>query len=180
MGYQSTTASRPAIMSNDFASRTAPVGPPWTIDPKADAVQVYSGDYVGTRDRLMAIRKLTESAACDSPLDEISAVGFEMAVDELCSNVVEHGYGDAAPLSPNDLAVSVARFKDRIECLVTDCCEGHFCIDDDHAREIDDALAAPRHRGLGLDIIRHAVDKIECQRLSPRGNQTRLTLYFNA
>jgi len=152
----------------------------WSFDSDSDALQIYRAEFAGQRDSLSVIRELAEEAANSTPLGEVAVAGFEMAVDELCANVVEHGYEKDDEESPRPMLIEIARFPDRIECIVTDYSAIHFAVDKASTRGFASFLQEQRERGLGLDIIRHCVDQVEHQWLQPKGNQTRLVKFYDA
>ena len=155
---------------------------PWSFNNNQEALQVYHAEFPGDRDSLYAIRELAATATASTALGEMAVAEFEMAVDEMCANIVEHSYEKQAAQEGDarTLLIDIGLFGDRIEAIITD----HSAIHFDVASAPSLGLAAfheeQRERGLGLDIIRHCVDKIKHQWLLPQGNQTRLVKLYSA
>ena len=155
---------------------------PWSFDSTPQALQIYRGEFSGTRDSLSAIRQLVETAAASAPLEELEAAAFQMAVDEICANIIEHGYEkqESQHDDGRTLVIEIALFGDRIETIITDRLALRFDIASAQTPGLEAFLEEERARGLGLDIVYRCVDKIECQWLQPQGNQTRLVKFYNS
>ncbi|MBV9470342.1 MAG: ATP-binding protein [Abitibacteriaceae bacterium] len=148
----------------------------WSFDGAPQVLQSYRAEFAGSRDSLKAIRDLAESAAAHAHMGEIAVTEFEMAVDEICANIVEHSYEKHGS---HTLLIEIALFSNRIECIVTDHSAVRFPITTAPTHGLDSFFQEERKRGLGLDIIRHSLDKVEHQWLSPQGNQTRLIKFYS-
>jgi serine/threonine-protein kinase RsbW len=122
-------------------------------------------------DQLDAIREFICHAADDAGMDESGHCAVEMAVDEACSNVIEHAYDG---IKGGD-----------IECTCD--CDDHqlTIILRDHGRpfditavpspDISTALEDRRVGGLGVFIIRKLMDDVHYERLGDSGNVLTLT-----
>jgi anti-sigma regulatory factor (Ser/Thr protein kinase) len=156
--------------------------PFWSFEKKRDVLHVHRDEFPGTRDSLRAIRALAEVAASSVPLEGMAVAQFEMAIDEICANIVEHGYEkqEADTRHPGTILIEIGCFPDRIEAIITDRSAIRFPVDSAPSPGLASFLQDRRTRGLGLDIVRHCVDDVEHHWLQPQGNQTRLVKFCNA
>ena len=127
---------------------------------------------------LAAIRAAVLHTCKRAGLADDKAAQLEMAVDEACSNIIEHSYGgenSPAPAQDEDgLLIKLIRFPDRIVVEIFDRGAG-FDFDASPAVSPADYLDERRQRGLGLFIIRCFVDSVAYDRATPDGNRMRLT-----
>lgn len=121
---------------------------------------------------LGAIRQAVLHISARAGLSEIKSAQLEMAVDEACSNVIEHSYGGESDSS--ELRVRLIREPGGITVEICDRGAG-FDFDTQPARAPSDYLDERRQRGLGMFIIRCFVDSASYQRATPDGNCLRLT-----
>jgi len=66
---------------------------PLLVTFKGDFVSVKSLKFPGKYDSLAKIAELVQKAAQEFGLDPLASYGVETAVDEACSNIIEHAYG---------------------------------------------------------------------------------------
>lgn len=119
-------------------------------------------------------RNFVEDACRGVGADETVCFDLKLVVDEVCSNIVVHGYKGVEP-GPINLSFTV----DGEEIVVTIT---------DHARPFDpknapvpmlDAPASERRPGgLGWHLIRELVDRIEYEPGRERGNRLVLVKRF--
>lgn len=134
----------------------------------------------GVPDSLPVIREMVEEAAlrCGFSGEEIAKI--EMAVDEACTNVIEHAYqalsahGDAQP----EIEVRADGYHDRLEISILDRSLLNFPIHENSGMEVDEYLKEGRRRGLGLFIIRSFVDDVKHRFVEGHGNELLLVKYF--
>lgn len=95
-----------------------------------------------------------------------AAFKIDLALEEVFSNIVRHGYGDGRP---HEIAVRIERLRGRVRIQVDD--DGRP-FDPLRAPEAD--VAAPlderRPGGLGIHLVRRLLDQIRYQR-RPDGNR---------
>ena len=109
---------------------------------------------------------------------DAKAAQLEMAVDEACTNVIEHSYGgEAGAAEPADhpgLRVNLMEGGDRIVVEIFDRGQG-FDLARKPVIDPKDYLENRRERGLGLYIIQKFVDEVSYERATSAGNCLRLT-----
>lgn len=116
------------------------------------------------------------SARCG--LSEHKTAQLEMAVDEACTNIIEHSYGRKTgqtrpdPTNPG-LHLTLSQYPDRVEILMTDFGMG-FDYAQTQSIPPDRYIDRERERGLGLYIIRNFVDVAEYTADVRDGNRLRL------
>jgi serine/threonine-protein kinase RsbW len=129
--------------------------------------------------RYLAIARDAAMEACRRlRFAEFDCYKVEMAVDEVCTNIIEHSYGGEAPagqeLEHPGFVVEFFSFPDRLVVEVADQGDG-FEFDSHRSLNPADYLANNSERGLGMYIIERFVDKVEYERNPQRGNRLRLT-----
>lgn len=116
---------------------------------------------------------ITECCAkFDIPSDIV--LDLKLAVDEACTNVIEHGYKG---MDPGSIILSFRIESDRILVQITDF--GHvFEPADAPQPDIEAALEDRPLGGLGLFLIYQTMDNIDYQS-SDDGNTLTFTKYIN-
>jgi anti-sigma regulatory factor (Ser/Thr protein kinase) len=114
-------------------------------------------NVVGRFDRLEQISKFIEQAGREAGLDETAVCRCQLAVDEACTNIIEHAYGGEGRGS-----IDIACEPGQGELTITI---------EDHGRPFDPAsVSAPELNsslddlqvgGLGLYFIRRVMDAVE-------------------
>lgn len=127
---------------------------------------------------LRTIRQSVTDLCVRCGLSEFKAAQLEMAVDESCSNVIEHSYGGEAASLENashpGLQVNLTHARDRIVVEIVDQGDG-FDFEAQPAVAPSTYIDEARERGLGMYIIRRFVDDVTYERGTPTGNYLRLT-----
>jgi serine/threonine-protein kinase RsbW len=134
----------------------------------------------GVPDSLPDIRDMIDEAAarCGFAGEEVAKI--EMAVDEACTNIIEHaykslqGHGESKP----EIEVRAQGFQDRLEITILDRSLHNFPIHEHSGIDADHYLAEQRRRGLGLFIIRSFVDDVQHRFINGQGNELLLVKYF--
>ena len=132
--------------------------------------QKYSLSVNSQFERLAEIADFVEDAACACGLNDEQTHDVQMAVDEACTNVIEHAYRGKP-----DGMIDIVCDKRGNEFIVT--------ISDSGARFDPQKIGLPKTReplakrrvgGLGLFFMRKLMDRVEFDFESGRGN--RLTM----
>lgn len=129
-----------------------------------DSVQTLT--VTGKFENLSLIGEFVTRAAQAAGLDERAVYAVEMAVDEACSNIIEHAYGGEG--------------RGDIECAFRIDETGLTITLRDHGRPFDpqsvpqpDLKADIEERevgGLGIYIMRHLMDEVHFDFTSEEGN----------
>jgi serine/threonine-protein kinase RsbW len=120
---------------------------------------------------LAAIGAFVTAAAEAAGLDDRAAYAVQMAVDEACSNIIEHGYVDD---SAGEIACT---YEISSEGLTVTLCDQGECFDPTRVSEPDlDAKLEDRTRGgLGIYFVRKLVDSVAYEYVPGCGNVLTLT-----
>ena len=135
----------------------------------------------GMPDALPQVRALVTQAAerCGFGSDEIAKI--EMAVDEACTNIIEHAYHvfpEHGPPEQLEIEVHACEYPDRLEITIRDHSMLDFPVDEHAPTGIDNYFTEHKRRGLGLFIIRSFVDDVKHRFVDGRGNELLLVKYF--
>lgn len=116
---------------------------------------VFPGNY----NSLEKIGKFIEQAAVTAGLDESASYAIQLAVDEACSNIIEHAYGGEG------LGEIECTVQQQADGLMVTLCDRGQPFDPDRVPPPD--LSAPleelKARGLGLYWMRKLVDEVHFQ-----------------
>lgn len=125
---------------------------------------------------LHLIREKVIDQASQAGLSETHCAQLEMAVDEACTNIIEHSYGgEIVPEADTPgLRVNFVQYLDRIVIEIYDHGAG-FDFQRHRIVEPEQYLANRQERGLGMYIITNFVDDVDYQRGTTAGNYLRLT-----
>lgn len=105
-------------------------------------------------------------ASDDAGLDEKGHCAVEMAVDEACSNIIEHGYKG---MPEGDIECTCDQNDRALTIIIRDHGQA-FNIDNVPIPDITDDLEDRRVGGLGVFLIRELMDKVQYERLGETGN----------
>lgn len=127
--------------------------------------------FAGKYESLAKIGDFVRSIARQAGLQDSAVYAVEMAVDEACSNVIEHAYGGEG--------------NGEIRCTCRSNADGLTIVLEDDGRSFDpSSIKAPNlsasleereSHGLGLFFIRQYMDRVDFEFGTGRGN--RLTMF---
>ncbi|MFH2102616.1 MAG: ATP-binding protein [Chloroflexota bacterium] len=131
--------------------------------------EIFSADFV----QLDSIREFVGQAARDADMGDVEIYHLQMAVDEACSNIIEHAY---AGMEAGD-----------IECTCVNSDVGLTVILRDHGKpfapslvpepDLSADLLSRRVGGVGLHIIRSLMDEVMFEQLGESGNVLTMVKY---
>jgi len=121
-------------------------------------------------ENLQGIRDFIEEACRRAGVERSAAFDLKLAVDEACSNIVEHGY---AGREPGPIRVTFDADGDQVVVAITDRGRA-FDPKDAAAPDLDSDWQHRRIGGLGWHLIRQSVDAMDYETNQESGN--RLTL----
>lgn len=125
---------------------------------------------------LRVLRQSVLDTCVRGGLSEFDAAQLEMAVDEACTNIIEHSYGGEPGATANAEAgihVNLIQQKDHIVVEIYDHGRG-FDFEDHELLKPEEYLEGDHDRGLGMYIIHKFIDELTYQRGTPSGNCLKL------
>ena len=125
-------------------------------------------------DHLRAISTFVMDAIKDSPFDEQQRYAIDLAVDEACSNVIDHAYGGE---SRGEIGILLDLNESGLKITIQDDGEPFdpACVAEP---DLTSPLETRCERGLGLFLIRELMDKAVYDFSCPGVNQLTLVKYF--
>lgn len=147
-------------------------------DPGLTCDQINLG-VPGSTKYLALIRQVVSSAAHRMGFEEDAVTKIVMAVDEACSNVIEHGYAGLGERERAKLKVDLDLLlrADRMTINITDCGRP-FSLGNVEDKGLYEYFVKGEGRGLGVHIMKMFMDEVEHRPLPQGGNQLRLTKYL--
>jgi serine/threonine-protein kinase RsbW len=129
-------------------------------------VAMQTATFPGRYESLQAISDFIKRAAKEAGLDREATYAVELAVDEACSNIIDHAYA--------------GENKGEIECTCTPAPDALTITLRDRGRPFD-PTGAPlpkvkgplyrlKRRGVGVYLIRNMVDELKYEATADRGN----------
>jgi serine/threonine-protein kinase RsbW len=125
-----------------------------------------SATFPGRYESLQAISEFVKRAAKEAGLDKDATYAVELAVDEACSNIIDHAYA--------------GENKGEIECTCTPTSDALLITLRDRGRPFDPTrvptpkvkgpLSRLKRRGVGIYLIRNMVDELSYEATTDRGN----------
>jgi len=156
----------------------APAPAPAPASSPADEGAVLDLPAAGLRD-LRAVRDFVQRASEAAGAGEATVQALVLAADELCANVLQHGYGARGERGGGPLALRIARDGERLLLRVTDRAP-HF----DPGGVVPARVEGPAEErpvgGLGWHLVRQSVDDVRWEPLTPTGNAVTLTKRLSA
>ena len=126
---------------------------------------------------LHRIRDFIGGIAAEVGIDQQDIDNIELALDEACTNVIEHGY---APDDPNkEITICMEIDTSKLVLTVIDYAEP-FDILRYTPRDVNELKAEGRDGGLGIRLIKRIMDTIEYRTTSDGHNELVMTRYFKS
>lgn len=125
-------------------------------------------------DHLRAISAFVSDAIKDSPFDDRQRYAIDLAVDEACSNVIDHAYGGE---DRGDIRILLDLNESGLKITIQDDGEPFdpACVAEP---DLTSPLETRCERGLGLFLIRELMDEAVYDFSCPGVNQLTLVKYF--
>lgn len=131
--------------------------------------KIFPGNYKNLANIGQFIIEQAEEAGF-SPSD---IYAIQMAVDEACSNIIDHAYGGE---NIGEIEIKVKQCDDKLKIILTDKGEP-FVPEDVPQPDITSPLEIRKERGLGIFFMRSLMDKVIFKFSQTKGNT--LTLIKN-
>jgi anti-sigma regulatory factor (Ser/Thr protein kinase) len=124
--------------------------------------------FPGTLDSLEPIRDLVAKHAAAAGLDRNSVYKLCLAVDEIATNIITHGYGEAG-LS-GEISVRATALDDSFQVDLLDSGRAYdpWTHDQQSGTDLDLSLDQRRIGGLGILLARDSVDDLQYRSDSDR------------
>lgn len=136
---------------------------------KVSVTRVYPGNFKSLKPISEFIIEIAEHLGFSS--SEVYAI--QTAVDEACSNIIDHAYGGE---NIGNIKIRVVETKKSLRIMLFD--QGKpFDPDDIPDPDIHSPLEVRRERGLGVFFMRKLMDKVDFDFSSTEGNKLTLVKY---
>jgi serine/threonine-protein kinase RsbW len=157
----------------DAEKRTAAGRPSGSGRAAPGAGGPFTLNIPGKTDNLEAIRNFVAGIARNAGFGDEDVNKIELAVDEACSNVIEHAYA-----SDGAKDIGIAVLIDRMKLTVTVTDHGRsFHFDGVPLPDMKQYLAELRVGGLGIYLMKMLMDEVEYRSEHGR-NEVRMSKYF--
>ena len=123
--------------------------------------------------QLEAIRQFVAQVSCDLNLDEQIVPDLQLAVEEICANVIEHGYGGQG----GRIEISIEAVQGGVQVRVRDW----GIAFDPEAVPVPDVSVPLELRplgGLGLFLVRHLMDEVRFEFDGEKGNSVTMVKWL--
>lgn len=143
-------------------------------ESKVEVITPGSGDYLGY------IRLVVADLArrIGFPEDEVAKI--EMAVDEACSNVVEHAYSPKRAWHWKRSPEIRLDIREENDCLIIEINDHgqQFDFSNYQPQNIEERIAGMKTGGYGVFIMRKFMDEVQYNSSAQTGNTLRLVKYL--
>lgn len=134
--------------------------------------RVFRLEVPGDSKSLALIRLLISHLAASVGYDEIESTKVEIAVDEACANIIEHGYSSLSPKPP--ILITVDLTGDDFVVEITD--EGKtFDMRNYVAPTFPEHWDRGNTRGVGVYLMNQCMDQVSFGRTGEDQNRLRMT-----
>lgn len=132
----------------------------------------------GKAEYLDLIRRVVTDVVQRMGFDEEDAAKIEMAVDEACTNVIDHSLAEgAAPDAPEKIDLTLSIEVDRIVITITDAGQPFSPVDFEPI-DLQTYFASGEGHGLGIYIMKTFMDEVVHSEPPDGGNQLTLVKYL--
>jgi serine/threonine-protein kinase RsbW len=141
----------------------------WFLKDSMVKTKIYPGNYKSLATISQFIVEQAEEAGFS--LSDIYAI--QTAVDEACSNIIDHAYGGE---NLGIIKIKVMDFKNKIHITLVD--QGvPFVPEDVPEPDITSPLEIRKERGLGIFFMRNLMDKVQFEFSATEGNTLTMVKY---
>ena len=120
----------------------------------------------GYFENLAQIGDFVTQAADQAGLDDKAVYAIQMAVDEACTNIIEHAYGGEGN---GNIQIACLPQPEGLQITITDHGQP---FSPDHIPQLDTTapLSERNRRGMGMFFIYNLIDQVDYQFDTPQGN----------
>ncbi len=123
-----------------------------------------------TTENLTMIRDFAAHVGAQAGMDESAVSKLELAVDEACTNVIEHAYGSD---TTQEVTVRAIFDDETLQIIVEDTGRG-FDPTRVPAEDLRTLVAERRTGGLGMQLMRSLMDEVHYDVTPGQKNQVRM------
>jgi serine/threonine-protein kinase RsbW len=123
---------------------------------------------------LSRLHEFIEAGCRQAGADEDVAYALRLGMEEVCTNIIEHGYADQAP---GPITVTLQGEPGEMSVTITDRARP-FSPDDAPPPDLSPDWENRKIGGLGWHLVRHAVDQVLYEPNPGGGNQVTLVKKF--
>jgi serine/threonine-protein kinase RsbW len=134
----------------------------------------YSLKIPGKTDSLEAIRNFVSGIARKAGFPEGDVSKIELAVDEACSNVIEHAYQKD---EKRDIEIQVRIDDQKLTVIIADRGRS-FNFQSVKTPDMKQYLAELRVGGLGIYLMKMLMDEVEYRSLPGKRNEVQMVKYM--
>jgi len=124
----------------------------------------------GDLDALATIRRYVQAAAEQASLEKQQAYRLGLAVDELATNIVTHGYADSAAAGPIEVQATIDAHT--LKITLEDTAHPFDPTQQDTPADLDMPLDERGIGGLGIFLALNGIDDFTYERVDNRNRNT--------
>lgn len=136
----------------------------------ASIERTFSLHVPSSTENLSMIRDFVKGIGMQSGMDDMDVARLEMAVDEACSNVMEHAYNAD---STKDVSIRATVDEDSVQIEVVDTGKG-FDPSTVEQLKLEELVSAKRTGGLGMRLMKAFMDEVHYEMLPGVKNELRM------
>jgi serine/threonine-protein kinase RsbW len=136
----------------------------------ASIERTFSLHVPSSTENLSMIRDFVKSIGMQSGMGDMDVAKLEMAVDEACSNVMEHAYNAD---STKDVSIRATVDEDSVQIEVVDTGKG-FDPSTVEQLKLEELVSAKRTGGLGMRLMKAFMDEVHYEMLPGVKNELRM------
>jgi serine/threonine-protein kinase RsbW len=136
----------------------------------ASIEKTFSLHVPSSTENLAMIRDFVKSIGTQSGMGDLDVAKLEMAVDEACSNVMEHAYDSD---STKEVSIRATVDESSVQIDVIDTGKG-FDPASVEQPKLQDLITAKRTGGLGMRLMKSFMDEVHYEMLPGVKNELRM------
>ncbi|HSR52863.1 MAG TPA: ATP-binding protein [Acidobacteriota bacterium] len=130
--------------------------------------------FPSSTENLAMVRSFLDNIGKQAGMPEGEVAKIQLAVDEACSNVIEHAYGHD---QSKEVMVGVSYDDSQLMIAIVDRGRG-FDPSTVRPQQLKDLVAERQTGGLGLQLIRSLMDEVRYDIVPGEKNQITMVKYF--
>ena len=136
----------------------------------ASIERTFSLHVPSSTENLSMIRDFVKSIGTQSGMGDMDVAKLEMAVDEACSNVIEHAYSAD---STKEVSIRATVDDESVQIEVVDTGKG-FDPSTVEQLKLEELVSAKRAGGLGMRLMKSFMDEVHYEMLPGVKNELRM------